>query len=81
MIKCTMGILLSQNMSRGFIMLNEQQYCGFVLSSDTFLKFNMYLSLSFFFQSYFPKLHDVGICVVNLVDDSQEYTRGLFFLM
>lgn len=33
------------------------------------------------FQEYFTRFHDVGICVVNLVDDSHEYTRGLFLLM
>lgn len=35
----------------------------------------------FYFQLYYSQFQDVGICLVNLVDDSQEYTRGLFFLM
>ncbi|XP_055300752.1 uncharacterized protein LOC129567665 isoform X2 [Sitodiplosis mosellana] len=39
--------------------------------------YTTYLDLGLYFQRF----HDVGICVVNLVDDSQEYTRGLFFLM
>ncbi|XP_073833124.1 uncharacterized protein [Musca autumnalis] len=28
-----------------------------------------------------PRLHGVGLCVVNLMDDMHEYVRGLFFLM
>lgn len=42
---------------------------------------NNRILLLYYLQLYFPKFHGVGICVVNLVDDSQEYTRGLFFLM
>ncbi|XP_037026080.1 alpha-1A adrenergic receptor [Bradysia coprophila] len=31
--------------------------------------------------TYIPKFRGVGICVVNLVDDMQEYMRGLFVMM
>ncbi|XP_017042144.1 uncharacterized protein LOC108088711 [Drosophila ficusphila] len=30
---------------------------------------------------YMPQLSGIGLCVVNLMDDMQEYTRGLFLLM
>ncbi|XP_041451389.1 uncharacterized protein LOC111082338 [Drosophila obscura] len=30
---------------------------------------------------YMPQLAGIGLCVVNLMDDMQEYTRGLFLLM
>jgi len=32
-------------------------------------------------QDYMPQLSGIGLCVVNLMDDMQEYTRGLFLLM
>ncbi|EDX02720.2 uncharacterized protein Dyak_GE15527 [Drosophila yakuba] len=30
---------------------------------------------------YMPQLSGIGLCVVNLMDDMQEYTRGLFLLI
>lgn len=36
---------------------------------------------SFVLQKYDPKFDGVGICAVNLVDDMQEYMRGLFVIM
>ncbi|XP_032295863.1 uncharacterized protein [Drosophila virilis] len=30
---------------------------------------------------YLPQLSGIGLCVVNLMDDMQEYTRGLFLIM
>uniref|UniRef100_A0A1I8MS13 G-protein coupled receptors family 1 profile domain-containing protein n=1 Tax=Musca domestica TaxID=7370 RepID=A0A1I8MS13_MUSDO len=30
---------------------------------------------------FLPRLHGIGLCVVNLMDDMHEYVRGLFFLM
>lgn len=32
-------------------------------------------------QAYIPQLSGIGLCVVNLMDDMQEYTRGLFLIM
>ncbi|XP_059223308.1 uncharacterized protein LOC106096041 [Stomoxys calcitrans] len=30
---------------------------------------------------FVPRLHGIGLCVVNLMDDMHEYVRGLFFMM
>ncbi|XP_075158138.1 uncharacterized protein LOC142231415 [Haematobia irritans] len=30
---------------------------------------------------FLPRLHGMGLCVVNLMDDMHEYVRGLFFMM
>lgn len=32
-------------------------------------------------QVFMKEFQGVGICIVNLVDDMQEYTRGLFLIM
>ncbi|XP_061390168.1 uncharacterized protein LOC133325416, partial [Musca vetustissima] len=32
-------------------------------------------------KDFLPRLHGIGLCVVNLMDDMHEYVRGLFFLM
>ncbi|XP_016986604.1 uncharacterized protein LOC108049797 [Drosophila rhopaloa] len=39
--------------------------------------YTMYVELG----DYMPQLSGIGLCVVNLMDDMQEYTRGLFLLM
>lgn len=52
----------------------------YMTNGNSFKLFTKYLSY-LCKQMYYTQFRDVGICLVNLVDDSQEYTRGLFFLM
>lgn len=35
----------------------------------------------YYLQKHVPSLDGVGICLVNLADDMQEYMRGIFLIM
>lgn len=60
----------------------SNKFTKFFFSSENrmndWIRKNLFL---FPLQMYIPRFRDVGMCVVNLVDDSQEYMRGLFLLM
>lgn len=59
---------------------------SFFFSAGVYAINNIYISTkkkkqNKYKQLYLPKFRGVGICVVNLVDDMQEYMRGLFVIM
>lgn len=92
MIKCTEGSFHFDELQitnlLSYIKLNGKpisQKTLVVEKNSKLFRNDSALRLTFFhlfhFQLYYSQFRDVGICLVNLVDDSQEYTRGLFFLM